>query len=67
MYRWENAYSSLKSVERPFDLYIILFDMFSPFQKPVLCHSKYIFGDVLDKYVQIYEQIFSAKKIVFLP
>ena len=42
--RWlrENAYSSLKSVERPINLYIILFDNHSPFQKSVFVHSKYI-------------------------
>ena len=26
------------------------------------CHFKYILGDVLDKHVQKYERIFSAKK-----
>ena len=41
---WENAYSSLKGVERPINLYIILFDNHFPFQKSVfviLSHSKY--------------------------
>ena len=60
---WENAYSSLKSVERPINLYIILFDNHSPFQKSVFGHSK----DVLDKYVQKYEKYFLQKKNVFLP
>ena len=32
---WKNAYSSIKSVERPINLYIILFDNQSPFQKSV--------------------------------
>ena len=64
---WENAYCSLKSVERPIDLNIILFDNHSPFQKSVFGHSKYILGDALDKYVQKYihvykKKIFSAKK-----
>ena len=30
---WENAYSSLKSVERAINLYIILYDNRFPFQK----------------------------------
>ena len=61
---WKNAYSSLKSVERPINLYIILFDNHSPFQKSVFGHYKYILGDVLDKYVQEYEKkYFLPKKL----
>ena len=63
---WENAYRSLKSVERPINLCIILFDNHSPFQISVFRHSKYILGDVLDKYVQKYaEEKVSAKKMYF--
>ena len=61
MWNWGNAYSSLKSVERPI-LYIILFDNHFPFQKSAFSHSKYIFGDLLDTFVQKYEIIFFAKK-----
>ena len=56
-----NAHNNLKSVERP----INLFDNHSPFQKSVFHCSKYILGDVLDKYVQKYEKIFSAKNCIF--
>ena len=52
-------------MERPINLYIILFDNHSPFQKSVFCHSKYIFGDVLDNYVQKYEKIVFAKNMYF--
>ena len=55
-------------MERPINLYIILFDNHSPFQKSVFGHSKYVRGDVhvLDKYIQKYENnIFSAKKCIF--
>ena len=46
--RWvcENAYRSLKSWKD-----LSTFDNHSPFQKSVFGHSKYILGDVLDKYV----------------
>ena len=67
---WENAYSSFKSVERPINLYNILFDNHFPFQKSFFCHSKYILGDVLDNYVQNFEKIFVfffLQKNVFLP
>ena len=67
---WENAYSSLKRVERPINLYIILCDNHSHFQKSVFGHSKYILGDVLDKYIQKYEKncIFALECIYsFLP
>ena len=68
---WENAYSSLKSVERPINLCTILFDNHSPFKNHFFCYSKYILGDVLDKYVQRFEEkyiyIFSAKKNAFCP
>ena len=62
---WENAHSSLKRVERPVYLYIILFDNHFPFQKPVFGHSKYLLGDVLDKYVQKYENILFRKNCIF--
>ena len=62
----ENAYSSLKSVETPINLCIILFDNHSHISKSVFCYSKYILGDVLDKYVQNFNKIFSAK-ICILP
>ena len=53
------------SVKRPINLNIILFDNHSPFQKSVFCYSKYILGDVQDKYVQKFEKIFSAKNCIF--
>ena len=62
---WENAYSGFKSMERPINLYIILFDNHFPFQKSVFCHSKYILGDVLDNYVKKSEKNFFAKKCIF--
>ena len=59
-----NAYSSLKSMERPINLYIKLFDNHSPFQKSsfFFCYSKYILGEVLDKYVQKFEK----KKYIYI-
>ena len=53
-------------MDRPINLYIILFDNHSPFQKSVFGHSKYILGDVLDKYVQTFEKkkIFSVKNYI---
>ena len=63
---WENAYSSLKSVETPINLRIFLFDNHSHVKNQFSCYSKYILGDVLDKYVQNIINIFSAK-ICILP
>ena len=67
--RWirENTYSSFKSIGRPVDLYIILFDKHSPFQKSVVqfCRCKYIIGDVLDKYVQRYQKLCSTKTVFY--
>ena len=63
----ENAYSSLKSVERPINLCIILFDNHSPFQNFCFHFCKYIPRDIFDKNDQTFEkEIFSAKN-VFLP
>ena len=57
-------------MEIPINLYSILFDNHFPFQKSVFV-IKYILGDVLRKYIQIFEKKnkkqFSAKKNVFLP
>ena len=63
-----NAYSSLKSIQRPIDLYIILFGKLSPFFKTkffvfLSMFTEYVYGDVLDKYVQKYEEYFLKKKI----
>ena len=54
-------------MEKAFNLYItcILFDNHSPFQKSVFGHSKYILGDVLDKYIQKYEKYFLQKIVLF--
>ena len=47
-------------------IYIILFDNHFPFQKPFcFCYSKSILGIVLDKCVQTFGKIFSAKKCIF--
>ena len=42
----------LKKHGKPINLYIIVFNNQFPFQKSVCGHSKYILGDVLDKYVK---------------
>ena len=44
--------------------FVYLFNDYCPLQKSVLCHSKYIFGNVLVKYVQKYEKSFSARKCI---
>ena len=54
---WENAYSSLKSVERSINVYIILFDNHSPFQDLVICYSTVsIFSEMY------YTNMFKIKK-----
>ena len=63
----------MKSCSSAFD--IILFGKLSPCQKSFFffvffffffCLSKYVFADVLDKYVKEYEKYF-LQEIVFLP
>ena len=46
---WKNAYSSLKSVERPINLCIILFDNHSPFQKSFFFVILSIFSEICSK------------------
>ena len=62
---WENAYSSLKSVETPINLCIILFDNHSHVYKSVFGYSKYILGDVLDTYVQKFNKNIFCKNLYF--
>ena len=61
---WENAYSSLKNVERPINLCVILFDNHSCFNNQFF-YSKYILGDVLDKHIQKFEKDIFCKKLYF--
>ena len=49
------------------NLYIILFDNHVPLKKISFCHSKYILVDVLDNYVQKYENIKKKCIYSFLP
>ena len=64
---WENAYSSLKRVERPINLFIILFATIPLFKKSEFCYSKNILEDVLDKYVQKSEKNIFCKQLYFYP
>ena len=58
----ENAYSSFKSVERP-SIYTLSYLIIISLFKNHFCHSKYIFGDVLDNCIQKFEEkSFFAKK-----
>ena len=57
---WENAYSSLKSVETPINIRIFLFDNHSHVKNQFSCYSKYILGDVTHMFKNIIN-IFSAK------
>ena len=61
---WENAYSSLKSVERPINIYVYYLISKVSF---IFCNAKYILGDVLHRYVKNLKTIFSVKKCLFFP